>query len=138
MSEAEARERPIRTTDTSESRLKWLSGFVSLVGAWIFISAFVYPEMAMASYWNNIIIGAAIFLIAGYNYYRMSNGIATSVGSMSLVALLGLWMMLVPFIMTTETAFWSDIVSGIVVAIIAGYNAYTSRGERARAPARSA
>jgi hypothetical protein len=138
MSETEVREQPSRSTDTGESGLKWLSGFVSLVGAWIFISAFVYPSMSTASYWNNLIIGAAIFLIAGYNYYRMSRGMSTSVGSSSFVALLGLWMILVPFVMTASTAFWSDIISGIVVAIIAGYNAYAGREERAGAPAGTA
>lgn len=138
MSETEARERSARSTDTDESGLKWLSGFVSLVGAWIFVSSFVYTTMSMSSYWNNLIIGAAIFLIAGYNYYRMSRGMAASVGSASFVALLGLWMILVPFIMSVSTAFWSDIISGIVVAVIAGYNAYASRGERAGAPAGTA
>ena len=138
MSETEAREGTSRSTDTDESGLKWLSGFVSLVGAWIFISAFVYPSMSTTSYWNNLIIGAAIFLIAGYNYYRMSRGMSTSVGSSSFVALLGLWMILVPFIMTASTAFWSDIISGIVVAIIAGYNAYAGREERSGAPAGTA
>lgn len=138
MSETEAREGTSRSTDTGESGLKWLSGFVSLVGAWIFISAFVYPSMSTTSYWNNLIIGAAIFLIAGYNYYRMSRGMSTSVGSSSFVALLGLWMILVPFVMTASTAFWSDIISGIVVAIIAGYNAYAGREERAGAPAGTA
>ncbi len=134
MSETEAREQSARATDTDTSNLKWLSGFVSLIGAWIFVSAFVYT-MSMSSYWNNIIIGAAIFLVAGYNYYRMSKGLTTSIGSSSFVALMGLWMILVPFVMAVGTVFWSDIVSGVVVAIIAGYNAYAGREARAGAPA---
>ncbi|GAA0231742.1 hypothetical protein ACFFQF_25905 [Haladaptatus pallidirubidus] len=138
MSETETRERTARTTDTNTSNLKWLSGFVSLVGAWIFISAFIYPTMSITSYWNNIIIGAAIFLVAGYNYYRMTKGLTASVGSSSFVALLGLWMILVPFAMTVGAAFWSDIVSGVIVAVIAGYNAYAGRKARAGAPAGTA
>lgn len=138
MSETETRERTTQATDTNTSNIKWLSGFVSLIGAWIFISAFVYPAMSMTSYWNNLIIGAAIFLVAGYNYYRMSKGLSTSIGSSSFVALLGLWMILVPFVMDVGTAFWSDIVSGVVVAIIAGYNAYAGREARAGAPAGTA
>lgn len=127
-----------QTATTSKSDLRWLSGFVSLVGAWIFASAFVYGAMSVTSYWNNIIVGAAIFLIAGYNYYRMSRGMSASVGSAAFVALLGLWMILAPFIMDAATAYWSDIISGAVVALVAGYNAYAGRGERARAPAGTA
>ncbi|WP_458189912.1 SPW repeat domain-containing protein [Haladaptatus sp. NG-WS-4] len=138
MSETETRERTTRQTDTDESNLRWLSGFVSLVGAWIFISAFVYPAMSVTSYWNNLIIGGAIFLVAGYNYYRMMKGMSASIGSSSFVALLGLWMILVPFVMDVGTAFWSDVVSGVVVAIVAGYNAYAGREARAAAPAGTA
>ncbi|SIR80839.1 SPW repeat-containing protein [Haladaptatus litoreus] len=138
MSETETRERTTRTTDTDTSNLKWLSGFVSLVGAWIFISSFIYPAMSITSYWNNIIIGAAIFLVAGYNYYRMTKGLTASIGSSSFVALLGLWMILVPFVMTVGAAFWSDIISGAIVAVIAGYNAYAGREARAGAPAGTA
>ncbi|WP_227377048.1 SPW repeat domain-containing protein [Haladaptatus halobius] len=135
MSETETREQTTRRTDTGESNLRWLSGFVSLVGAWIFISAFVYPTMSVASYWNNLIIGAAIFLVAGYNYYRMSKGLSASVGSSSFVALLGLWMILVPFVMAVGEAFWSDVISGVIVAVVAGYNAYAGRGTRTGATA---
>jgi len=118
---------------------QWLSGIVSLVGAWIAISPFVLtPVMTTASLWNNIIIGAAIFLIAGYNYYRLSQDLPVSVGAASLVALLGLWMIVAPlFVFTVESAvmFWSNVVSGAAVAIIAGYNAYAGRETRQMAPA---
>lgn len=138
MSESETeRTRPTDQT-TADSNLKWLSGFVSLVGAWIFVSAFVYDAMSTVSYWNNVIVGLAIFLIAGYNYYRMTNGYEVSVGSAGLVALLGLWMILVPFVIADiGAAFWSDVISGIVVAGIAGYNAYAGRETRAGAPTRA-
>ena len=136
MSEPETeRRQPTEQTTATESNLKWLSGFVSLVGAWVFASAFVYPEMSLASYWNNIIIGLAIFLVAGYNYYRMTNGLSVSVGSSAFVALLGLWMVLVPFVLAdVGTAFWSDVVSGVIVAIGAGYNAYAGSSSEAGAP----
>jgi len=132
-SETERRETPTSEQNTTaHSNLKWLSGFVSLVGAWVFASAFVYPELSLANYWNNIIIGLGIFLIAGYNYYRMTNGHTVSVGSSAFVALMGLWMILVPFVLTgVGTAFWSDVVSGAIVAVGAGYNAYAGSSTEA-------
>jgi hypothetical protein len=136
MSESETERRRPAERATADSSLKWLSGFVSLVGAWIFVSAFVYQTMSTASYWNNVIVGLAIFLIAGYNYYRMTIGHEVSVGSAGFVALLGLWMILVPFVIAdVGVAFWSDVVSGAVVAAIAGYNAYAGRETGAAAPA---
>ncbi|WP_433631433.1 SPW repeat protein [Halomicrococcus sp. NG-SE-24] len=138
MSESETERRRTTEQTTADSNLKWLSGFVSLVGAWIFVSAFVYDTMSTVSYWNNVIVGLAIFLIAGYNYYRMTNGYEVSVGSAGFVALLGLWMILVPFVIADiGAAFWSDVISGIVVAGIAGYNAYAGREMRTGAPTRA-
>jgi len=65
---------------------KWLSGFVSLIGLWIAVSPFVY-EQAASMLWNNLLVGGASFLLAGYNYYRLTTAHASSTGVMSLVAL---------------------------------------------------
>ena len=115
---------------TAESGIKWLSGIASLFGAWIVVSPWVLEtELATGSLWNNVIIGAAIFLIAGYNYYRMSNGMSASVGGATLVALLGLWMIVAPFLVFEVEAalLWSDVISGAAVAVLSGYNAYAGR-----------
>lgn len=125
------------TTDRSESA-KWVSGIASLVGLWILISPFVY-EATEAGLWNNVIVGAAILLIAGYNYYRTVNGYATSVGAMSLVALLGLWTVIAPFVLEigVEALLWSNVVAGVLGLIFAGYVAYAGRAVRAGAPTRT-
>lgn len=117
-----------RTTATSG--VKWLSGIASLFGAWIVVSPWVLgTDLTAGSLWNNVIIGAAIFLIAGYNYYRMSQGMTASTGGAVLTALLGLWMIVAPFIVFEVGAslLWSNVISGIVVAVLAGYNAYAGR-----------
>lgn len=122
-------------TDFDTGAMKWVSGLVSLVGLWIAASPFVYDTTQMGL-WNNAVVGLAIFLIAGYNFYRMSNGFFASVGSASLVALLGLWTIVAPFVMAfeTEAMLWSNVGAGAVVALLAAYNAYANREAQA-APA---
>lgn len=118
------------TRTSAEAGAKWLSGIASLLGAWIAVSPWVLePDVVAGTLWNNVIVGAAIFLIAGYNYYRMSKGLSASAGSAGLVALLGLWMIIAPFVVfeVATDLLWSDVISGIIVAAIGGYNAYAGR-----------
>ncbi|USZ70229.1 SPW repeat protein [Natronosalvus halobius] len=120
-----------RTTRTATrgnaSGQKWLSGLVSLIGIWIAVSPFVYGTAETAT-WNNVLVGASIFLLAGYNYYRIQTAHPSSTPAMSLVAILGLWVLLSPFVLAygTDTggASWSTIVSGALTALLAGYVAY--------------
>lgn len=121
-------------TDYDSNTMKWVSLIVALIGLWIAASPFVYDTTEMAT-WNNVLVGLAIAVIAGYNFYRMSDNRIASPGSASLVALLGLWTIAAPFIIevNSDTLGWSNVVAGAVVAIVAGYNAYESR--RAMTPA---
>ena len=97
------------------------------------ISAFLYSPPA-ANFWNDIIVGAAIGIIAGYNALKTDDLEGINTGAASLVALLGLWMVIAPFIfeVLTDAAFWSDIVTGALVAVLAGYNAYRARSTERR------
>ncbi|RQH03513.1 SPW repeat protein [Natrarchaeobius oligotrophus] len=125
---------------------KWLSGIVSLIGLWIAVSPFVY-EAAAELTWNNVVVGGAIFLLAGYNYYRIVTAHPTSTGVMSLVALLALWTLVAPFALEGQFAMegleiaaqgliWSNVVTGIVAALLAAYIAYAAgRGVRTGTPA---
>ncbi len=118
--------------------LMWISGIVSLLGLWIAASPFVY-DTTVTALWNNLLIGAAVFLIAGYNYYRYTDGLPTSVGAMSLVAILGVWTLATPFVveMVSDAAFWSNVITGLLIALLAGYVAYAGRSVEATAPARA-
>lgn len=122
-------------TDFDTGSMKFVSGLVSLVGLWIGVSPFVYDTTEMGL-WNNVVVGLAVFLVAGYNFYRMQRGFFASVGSASLVALLGLWTIVAPFVMAFESdiLFWSNVAAGAVIALLAAYNAYANREAQA-APA---
>lgn len=118
---------------------KWLSGFVSLIGLWIAVSPFVYGPAA-SMLWNNLLVGGAIFLLAGYNYYRLANGYVSSTGIMSLVALLALWIFVSQWAIGGEVAMsgleaastglsWSNVFSGLIAAGLSAYIAYTGGRE---------
>ncbi|WP_323191931.1 SPW repeat protein [Halostella sp. PRR32] len=125
-----------RTVDLRGSKL--LAGLASLIGGWIAVSPFVYGDLGGATQldaagWNNIIIGAAIFLVAGYNFYRMSKDMNVSEAAAGLTLLLGLWIVvsaIAVFDMGTTGLLWSTVVSGLVAAAIGGYNAYKGRQAR--------
>ncbi|UPW01192.1 SPW repeat protein [Halorussus gelatinilyticus] len=120
-------------TNRNGSTGGYVSAATALVGGWIVLSAFLYSPPA-ANFWNDIIVGAAIGVIAGYNAVRADDRESVNTGAASLVALLGLWMVVAPFVFETafEGAFWSDVVSGALVAVLAGYNVYQSRGTERR------
>lgn len=116
-------------TDRRDSRgIKWLSGLASLLGLWIAASPFLY-ESTQIALWNNVIVGMTMFLLAGYNYYRLTKGHRLNMGAASLVALLGLWSVLAPFLFEfdSQALASSTMASGLAIALLSGYNAYRSR-----------
>lgn len=120
------------TTDrtATDDNSGWISAVVALLGGWLVASAFVYGDaISAANFWNNIIVGAAIGVIAGYNALKTDDYETINTGAASLVALLGVWMVVAPFVFdaVNDAVFWSDVVTGALVAVLAGYNAYYAR-----------
>lgn len=123
-----------RTGTANQEGIMWTSGIASLVGAWIAVSALVLGGMGDASVTNNLAVGIVVFLVAGYNFYRLYTDHPSSTAAMGLVLLLGVWMLVFPFaVETTGAAFWSDVASGVVVLLIGLYGAYTGRSGAERA-----
>lgn len=123
--------------------IQWVSALAALaalVGLWIIASPFVY-EATDTAYWNNTLVGTGIFVLAGYNFVRLSRDRLASTGVASLAALLGVWIAVSPYLLemgTTELA-TSTIVSGVIVAALCAYNAYanTKADTTAHTPART-
>lgn len=123
------------TTEPEPSReavaepMKWVSGLAALVGAWIAVSPFVLEGSATAT-WNNVIVGVAILLIAGYNSYRLENGRRMIVGAMAFVAVLCAWTVVAPFAFDTgaELLVWSNVVAGVIGLAVAAIVASAGRG----------
>ncbi|MFB6109085.1 MAG: hypothetical protein ABEJ82_09665 [Haloplanus sp.] len=105
---------------------RWIGSVSALVGAWVFVSAFVL-DMAGAHFWNDVVVGAAIFVLAGYSAVRASGSETGNVWASGLAGLLGLWTIATPFVYGAgSTSMWSGVVSGVVVAVLSGYNAYAA------------
>ncbi|WP_222920039.1 SPW repeat protein [Natrinema sp. SYSU A 869] len=120
--------------------MQWLSALVALIGLYIVASPFIL-ESTNAAIWNDTLVGTAIFLTAGYNFYRLSKDRLASVGVASLAVLLGLWALVSPAVieMGSNELATGTAISGLVVAALSAYNAYANRKadtpERTRARA---
>lgn len=130
------------TLDTDAMR--WVSALTALVGLWIITSASILGSVDASSYsyvdpayWNNMVVGTGIFLLAGYNFYRLARDRLANVGVAALTLLLGVWSAITPFVMEMEgaTLAISTMVSGLVVALLAAYTVYSNR--KADAPERA-
>ncbi|TYL39149.1 hypothetical protein CV102_07630 [Natronococcus pandeyae] len=107
----------------------FISAIVAAIGVWVALSVLIY-DMGAAALWNNVLVGAVVLVAGGYNYYRLVNDAPLSVGVASLVALLGIWLIVAPALLEMVNGFWSTLVSGLLIAALAGYNAYEAREAR--------
>lgn len=120
-------------TDT----MQWVSALAALVGLYIVASPFLF-EATNTAIWNDTLVGTAIFLLAGYNFVRMTRDRLASVGVASLTVLLGLWALVSPALieMGSNQLATGTAISGAVVAVLAAYTAYANNSadapERAR------
>lgn len=122
-------------------RGKWISMLIALLGLWLLAEAFVL-DLGDANFWNDVIIGAALVALGGYNYYRRSDERFGSVSVGAFVALLGLWLLAAPFVLTPEgTAamdaipFWNDVIVGLLALVLGAYSAYEASQDAAATPA---
>lgn len=142
MSETDTTRR--RQTRRDDSGIMWLSGFVSLFGLWLILTVLVetldlavltfeFGAATDAAFYNNLVVGLAILLVAGYNFYRIATDHDSSMGAMGLVVLLGLWMIVMPFLIEVEAndAYWSNVVTGVIVAAGAAIATYVGQQRQA-------
>jgi len=117
---------------------KWLSAIIALLGVWMIVEAVAF-DMVVTQFWNDVLVGALLLAVGGYNYYRRSNEETASVGAASIAALLGAWLIITPFVLgadagATETvndlAFWNDVIVGLAALVLGAYSAYAAREER--------
>ncbi|WP_226005341.1 SPW repeat domain-containing protein [Natrinema salinisoli] len=107
--------------------MQWVSALAALIGLYLVASPFLF-ESTDAATWNDTLVGTAIFLTAGYNFYRLSKDRLASVGVASLTVLLGLWALVSPSIieMGSNELATGTAISGLLVAVLAAYNAYAN------------
>lgn len=109
-----------------------ITGVSGIVGCWVVVSVFIYIGLGPPAFWNNVLIGTAVALAAGYNYYRQHNEQPLSIGVAALIAVLGLWLAGSALVFEMAPgARLSTITSGILLALLAGYTIYSGRAARA-------
>lgn len=110
---------------------KGLTGINTLLGIWLVISPFIFAT-GLAGAWNLYIVGAAIAIIAAFNWVRTNQGREALAGASGVNAVLGLWVAISPFVFAYSVAMsWNVVIVGLLVLAFAGYAAY----EASRAPA---
>lgn len=112
---------------------KGLTGINTLLGIWLFLSPFLFAT-GVAGAWNLYIVGAAIAIIAGFNWAAATRGREASAGASGVNAVLGLWVAISPFVFAYSVAMsWNVVIVGLLVLAFAGYAAYeASRRPTAR------
>ncbi|QFU84345.1 SPW repeat domain-containing protein [Natronorubrum aibiense] len=108
--------------------MQWVSALVALIGLYVVASPFIF-ESTDAAIWNDTLVGTGIFLLAGYNFYRLSKDRLASVGIASLTVLLGLWLVAAPTVidMGSDTLATGTAISGAATAVLSAYNAYANK-----------
>ena len=143
MTEEDAEPTYRRTERNYTERGKWVSGLVALLGLWLIVAALVFT-LVPANFWNHIIVGALAIVLGGYNYARRANERFGSVAAAAFVALLGLWLVVSPWILdsevagnevVTETGFWNAVIVGVLLLLLGAYSAYEATDTETRAPA---
>lgn len=116
-------------------RGKWVSGLIGLAGVWLLIESFWFG-LVPANFWNDVVVGVLLIALGGYNYYRRSNEELASTAAAALAALLGLWLVVSPWVygaeigtveFVTAAGFWNDVVVGLVVLVLGAYSVYEAR-----------
>lgn len=120
---------------------KGLSAVIAALGLWMIVQAVLF-DLVATQMWNDIIVGALLAAVGAYNYYRRSDEQLGNLGAAAVAALLGLWLIVAPFVLGADTGFteaandlgfWNDIVVGLLVLAAGAYSAYKIRDRRSDA-----
>ena len=123
-----------RTTETDRRHntldtdtMQWVSAIVALAGLGLVAYPFIF-ESTEAAVWNDTLTGTAIFLLAGYNFVRLSRDRLASVGVAALTTLLGIWALVSPWFIEMGSGLLvaSTIAGGLITAALSAYNAYAN------------
>lgn len=134
----------------SRSGTGWLA---AVIGLWVLVTPLFWGATGGGGwwggggawlYWSNIISGTAIAILAGYSVA------ADNAPAGWLAALGGLWVLITPFFWGATVGgginwwaaqglwlYWSNIVSGIAIAGLAGYSALQITSETGETAASS-
>lgn len=132
--------RDVETTPSESG--KWISAVVAVLGLWLLVQVVVFDPIA-GNLWSDVIVGLALLVLGGFNYYRRADDRLGSAAVGGFVALLGLWLIATPFLLGApegggpvemDVAFWNDVVVGVLVFLLGAYSTYEARDTDVAAP----
>lgn len=106
-------------------RVRTVSGINLLIGAWLILSPAVFITTGV-SFWNNLIVGIAVFLFAGLRVMMPRVGTR---GLSWLNVLLGVWLIFSPYILdySMSSIAWNDLIVGLVLVAAGWWSARRPR-----------
>jgi hypothetical protein len=110
------------------------SGINVLAGFWLIIAPwFLGYSGVPTALWNDVVVGAAVLILAGLRAIVPGRFVAVSRANI----VLGLWLIVSPFVLQygrglvlENVATWNDIVLGVIVMASAWLSAETTRRAR--------
>jgi hypothetical protein len=121
----------MRTANTDTSQVKVATGPNFLPGIWNIITARDYAAIyTSGSAWNSIIVGIVIAVFAAIRFFSPRS----AVGLSWINALLGIWMIISPWVYgyasTNTPRTWNSVIFGIIVLILGVWSAAATRNTR--------
>lgn len=124
-----------RGTDVSSPIPVRTAGLAAALGVWILWSGVVLTGSGPIIL-HNFLVGAAVAAFAAYAAAWPDGGKLPGLFAPLLVVLLGLWVVAASFVLEVAAVrlFWSNVIAGLLVAILASGSAYGSlQSTRSRA-----
>lgn len=105
----------------------YVSGIATVGGLWAILAPFLL-SVGGAFRWSNVIVGAAVALLAGFATYRAEESDFAIALVAGIAVLGGLWLVVAPFVfvVTATEPLASNVLTGIVVALLSAYRLYLS------------
>lgn len=116
-------------TRPQNGQVKTASGLNFLAGLWLIISPWVFGATmrGTGAAWNSVIVGIIIAVFAAIRFFAPRS----AVGLSWINALLGVWMIISPWIYgyaANAAWLWNSIILGIIVVVLGVWSATGARG----------
>ncbi len=104
---------------------KILSWIIAVAGLWEIVAPFIFGMTATTAFlWDAIIVGLALVV---FGVWAALSNQETTVKYLNWInAVLGLWLIIAPFVLSyssAATAMWNDIVIGLVALVLGAWAA---------------
>jgi hypothetical protein len=96
-----------------------VAGVNFMLGLWLIPAPWVLNYITTAQKWNSLIFGLAIMLFSSVRYTLPAMTWASWINGA-----IGLWLIISPWVINTvsSSAYWNDVIVGVLVAVLAFSN----------------